>query len=130
MLNIVVPMAGAGRRFAMAGYVDIKPVIPIHGTPMIKLVIDNLRPSCRHRFIFICQRAHVEAYALREKLAAWAPGGSVIQVEGLTEGAACTVLAATSAINNGDALMIANSDQFIDSDIDAFSSAWRPGSTV
>lgn len=120
MLNIVVPMAGAGRRFATAGYEDIKPLICIHGTPMIKLVIDNLRPHCAHRFIFICQRDHADAYGLRAKLASWAPGGILIRIDGLSAGAACTVLAAKSLINNEDALMIANSDQFIDSDIDDF----------
>jgi dTDP-glucose pyrophosphorylase len=119
-LNIVIPMAGAGSRFATAGYADIKPLIPIHGTPMIKLVIDNLRPAHPHRFIFICQRAHVDAYDLRSQLSTWAPGSVLMQIDGLTEGAACTVLAAKTLIDNGDALMIANSDQFIDTDIDDF----------
>lgn len=59
MLNIVVPMAGAGSRFAVAGYADPKPLIPVHSVPMIKVVIDNLTPACEHRFIFICQAAHV-----------------------------------------------------------------------
>ena len=62
MLNIVIPMAGRGSRFADAGYADPKPLIPVHGVPMIRLVIGNIRPSCAHRFIFICQRAHVQAY--------------------------------------------------------------------
>ena len=74
MLNIVIPMAGAGSRFAKEGYADPKPLIPVHGQPMIKVVINNLRPSRDHRFIFICQRAHVAAYGLKEKLSAWAPG--------------------------------------------------------
>ncbi|EKD70837.1 MAG: hypothetical protein ACD_46C00376G0003, partial [uncultured bacterium] len=29
MLNIVIPMAGAGSRFSKAGYIDPKPLIPI-----------------------------------------------------------------------------------------------------
>lgn len=120
MLNIVIPMAGAGSRFAQEGYVDPKPLIPVHGQPMIKVVIDNLRPKCAHRFIFICQRTHVAAYGLKEKLYAWAPGCSIIELDGLTEGAACTVLAAKSLINNDDALMIANSDQYVDCNIDSY----------
>ncbi len=58
MLNIVIPMAGAGSRFAVAGYKDPKPLIPIHGVPMIRLIIENLKPSSEHKFIFICQKAH------------------------------------------------------------------------
>ena len=59
MLNIVIPMAGAGSRFVDAGYQDPKPLILINKTPMIKVVIDNLRPAQAHRFIFICQKQHI-----------------------------------------------------------------------
>lgn len=120
MINIIIPMAGAGSRFANAGYKDPKPLIPVHGTPMIKVVIDNLRPAKTHRFIFICQSSHVEAYGLQEKLNLWAPGCVVLQLNGLTEGAACTVLAAKEFIDNDAALMIANSDQYVDISIDNY----------
>ena len=76
MLNIVIPLAGHGSRFAKAGYSLPKPLIPVHGVPMIQLVIDNVRPSTPHRFVFVCQRAHLETYDLAERLEAWAPGCS------------------------------------------------------
>jgi dTDP-glucose pyrophosphorylase len=120
MLNIVIPMAGAGSRFNVAGYIDPKPLIPVHGKPMIKLVIENLTPEQKHRFIFICQSVHVAKYGLREKLNAWAPGCIVIEINGVTEGAACTVLSAKSFIDNDSPLMIANSDQFVDMDINEY----------
>lgn len=120
MLNIVIPMAGAGSRFANEGYSDPKPLIKVHGLPMIKLVIENLRPKQEHRFIFICQREHVIKYGLNEKLKLWAPNSILVQIDGVTEGAACTVLAAESLIDNDSQLMIANSDQFIDILIDDY----------
>lgn len=120
MLNIVIPMAGAGSRFAKNGYKDPKPLIPVHGVPMIKLVIDNLRPSVPHRFIFVCQNVHIAAYGLDEKLASWAPGSVMIGIDGVTDGAACTVLKAKQYIDNDDSLMIANSDQYVDVDINAY----------
>ena len=43
MINIVIPMAGAGSRFANAGFKDPKPLIKINDIPMIKIVIDNLK---------------------------------------------------------------------------------------
>ena len=110
-------MAGAGSRFAKEGYKDPKPLIPINGIPMIKVVIDNLKPNGACHFIFVCQTKHVEEYGLREKLTHWAPGADIVEIDGITEGAACTVLAAESIINNEYPLMIANSDQFIDLDI-------------
>lgn len=119
-LNIVVPMAGAGSRFSKAGYVDPKPLIKIHDTPMIEVVVSNLRPQMPHRFIFIVQSAHAEAYGLREFLPRISNGGLVIEINGLTEGAACTVLHARDLINSDDPLMIANSDQYIDCDINTY----------
>lgn len=120
MLNIVVPMAGRGSRFASAGYKDPKPLITLHGMPMIRVVIENLRPDRPHRFIFVCQNEHVAAYGLRDKLTAWAPGCEIIGLDGITEGAACSVLAARHLIDNDDALMIANSDQYVKCEINTY----------
>src|SRR5579863_3965133 len=120
MLNIVIPMAGRGSRFADAGYTVPKPLISVHGVPMIRLVVENLRPSESHRFIFICQRVHADEYDLRGQLARWAPGCVLIEIDGITEGAACTVLTARDFINSADPLMIANSDQYVDTSIDRY----------
>lgn len=120
MLHIIVPMAGAGSRFAVAGYQDPKPLIQVHGVPMIKVVIDNNTPKRDHKFIFICQGKHVADYGLREKLSAWAPGCEIVELDGLTEGAACTVYAAKHLINNDHPAMICNSDQWCDLDINAY----------
>jgi dTDP-glucose pyrophosphorylase len=113
-------MAGAGSRFAKEGYKDPKPLIPVVGTPMIQLIIQNLRPSGAHRFIFVCQQKHLEQYRLREKLSSWAPNCEIVALNGLTEGAACTVLAARHLIDNETPLMIANSDQYVDIDINEY----------
>lgn len=121
-LIIVVPMAGRGSRFAVAGFEDPKPLIKVDGIPMIRLVIDNIRPLRPHRFVFVCQREHVEHYGLAQSLSKWAPGCSVIQIDGVTEGAACTVLEAATEISDAP-LMIANSDQYIDTKIDDYLSA-------
>lgn len=114
MITIVIPMAGRGSRFADAGYTTPKPLIPIHGVPMIRLVIENIRPSRPHRFVFICQAEAVAEYGLRERLAAWAPGSGLVELNGVTEGAACTVLEAVDEIDLEQPLMIANSDQYVD----------------
>ncbi|NMZ69246.1 MobA-like NTP transferase domain-containing protein [Pseudomonas peli] len=120
MLNIIIPMAGAGSRFQKEGYTLPKPLISVNGVPMIRLVIENLKPSVPHRFIFICQKVHVDEYDLKAKLKAWAPNCEIVTVDGLTEGAACTVLAAENLIDSDEPLMIANSDQYVDVDIDFY----------
>jgi dTDP-glucose pyrophosphorylase len=121
-LTIVVPMAGRGSRFADAGFTDPKPLIRIKGVPMIKLVIDNLRPSQPHRFVFICQREHVAAFDLQRLLGEWAPGCHLVELDGVTEGAACSVLAAEAFLDDSP-LMIANSDQYLDMAVDDYLAA-------
>lgn len=120
MLNIVIPMAGRGSRFADAGYSDPKPFIPVCGVPMIELVINNLRPTFVHRFIFICQKEHLQRYSFAERLLQLAPGCEVIGLNGHTEGALCSVLAAEGIIDSNEPLLIANSDQWVDINIDDF----------
>lgn len=123
MMNIVVPMAGRGSRFAQAGYQMPKPLIDIHGHPMIEYVVSNIRPDQDHRFIFICQQEHLEKYDLMKRLEQIAPGCIVVAVDHITDGAACTVLLAEQYIDNDDPLMIANSDQYVDTDINKYIAA-------
>ena len=122
-LQIVIPMAGRGSRFADAGYEKPKPIIDVLGRPMIELVVENLRPAISHGFVFIIQAAHDEQYAVRDTLRKIAPGCEIIELQGITQGAAETVLAARAALDPDAPLLIANSDQFVDASIDAFLAA-------
>lgn len=118
-LQIVIPMAGVGSRFTREGYQKPKPLIAVGHTPMIKVVIDNLRPSRPHHFIFICQKQHVATYDLRSALSTWAPRCTIVELDGVTDGAARTVLAAKDVFEDSP-LMIANSDQYVDIKIDRY----------
>ncbi len=123
-------MAGRGSRFSAQGYKVAKPLIEIHGMPMIRVVINNIRPRCAHRFIFLCLNEHIEQYQLDARLTEWAPGAKIVPVAGVTEGAACTVLLAKSLIDTESPLMIANSDQWIDVDINDYLAAMRGNSGI
>jgi hypothetical protein len=105
-------MAGAGSRFAQAGYTFPKPLIEVNGKPMIQVVVDNL--NVESHFIFIVQKEHYEKYNLKSVLNLISPGCDIIQVDGLTEGAACTTLLAKHLIDNNEPLLMANSDQFVE----------------
>ena len=120
MLNIVIPMAGRGSRFANEGYLLPKPLIDVRGKPMIERVVENLTPKSKHKFIFLVLEDHIQSYAIDAKLQNLAPGCEIIVVHSVTEGAACTVLLAKGLINNTDSLMIANSDQWINYDINEY----------
>lgn len=117
-LNLVIPMAGAGSRFQEAGYTFPKPLIDVNGAPMIELVVKNLNIDAN--YIFIVQKSHYEKYNLAEMLNQVKPGCKIIQVDGVTNGAACTTLLAKSLIDCDQPLVIANSDQYIEYDSNEF----------
>jgi NDP-sugar pyrophosphorylase family protein len=120
MINIVLPIAGRGSRFSNAGYSLPKPLIPIHGIPMIEFVVNNVRPSKPHRFIFVALQEHLDHLGMNDTLNRITPNCEIVPVSEVTEGAACTVLLAKNLINNEDQLMIANSDQWVDIDINDY----------
>ena len=111
-LNVLIPMAGAGSRFAQAGYTFPKPLIEVRGKPMIQVVVENL--NIEANYIFLVQREHYETYNLKYLLNLIAPGCKIVQVDGITEGAACTTLLAKEHIDNDAPLVMANSDQFVE----------------
>ena len=117
-LNVLIPMAGAGSRFEQAGYTFPKPLIDVKGKPMIQVVVENL--NIEANYIFIVQKSHREKYNLDTLLNLITPGCKIVEVEGVTEGAAVTALMAKEYINNGAPLFFANSDQFAEWDSNEF----------
>ncbi|MDC0940369.1 HAD-IA family hydrolase [Candidatus Pelagibacter sp.] len=110
-LNILIPMAGAGSRFQKAGYIFPKPLIEINNKPMIQLVLDSL--NLDGNYIFIVQKEHQLKFNINSVLKILKPNSKIIELDEITEGAACTTLLAKKFINNNNPLIIANSDQFI-----------------
>ena len=77
-MNVLIPMAGAGSRFAQAGFTFPKPLIEVRGKPMIEVVVRNLNVEAN--YIFIVQREHYEKYSLQYLLNLIAPGCRIVQV--------------------------------------------------
>ncbi len=112
-INIVIPMAGAGSRFSQAGYTFPKPLIDVNGKPMIQVVVNNL--NIDGRYIFIVRKEHVDKYNISMLLKIITNNKcEIIEVDSLTEGAACSVLLAKEFIDNDTPLLIANSDQYME----------------
>jgi dTDP-glucose pyrophosphorylase len=81
---------------------------------MIQVVVENL--NIKANFIYLVQKAHYEKYNLKYLLNLITPNCKIVQVDGVTEGAACTTLLAKEYFDNDKHLLIANSDQFIEWD--------------
>ena len=119
MINIVIPMAGAGSRFARAGYEKPKPFIDVAGKPMIVSVLENLAyPDAR--YILIARQEHLQQ---EKELVVWIEQNYnvvFVTVEALTEGTACTVLFARHLLRSTLPVVVANSDQIIDINFEDF----------
>ena len=117
-LNVLIPMAGAGSRFESAGFTFPKPLIDVNGKPMIQVVVDNL--NIEANYIYVVQKKHREKYNLDTLLNLITPNCKIVEVDSLTEGAACTALMAKEYINNDYPLFFANSDQYVEWDSNEF----------
>ncbi len=111
-INIVIPAAGQGKRFIEAGYQYPKPLIIIDGRPMLDFVLSNFDRKGNN--ILLVQEQHIKQYCIEDILKNEGFTVKILPVTNLTEGAACTVLLAKSLIDNEHELIIANSDQYLD----------------
>ena len=118
-MNVLIPMAGAGSRFEQMGYTFPKPLIDVTGKPMIQMVTENL--NIEAKYIYIVQKEHYEKYNLKYLLNLITNNNcEIVQIDSLTEGAACTTLLAKEFIDNDEPLLIANSDQVVEWDSNEF----------
>ena len=119
-INVLIPMAGAGSRFKKAGFKKPKPLIDVDGIPMIQRVVENINmPLANH--IFIVQHQHiVENPEIKKYLENCVKTATVIEISGLTEGAACTTLLAKHTFDDNNPLIICNADQWVDWDSSHF----------
>lgn len=103
VLNVVIPMAGRGRRFQEAGYKVPKALLNVGNMPMINRVVENLTPDTAHRFLLIS----------REGVKPKIKNGQVITLDHETQGAVSTMQEVEHLIGRDDPLIIANCDQLL-----------------
>lgn len=113
MINIVIPMAGAGSRFQKAGYKLPKPFIDVNGKMMIERVLDGIRYPNAHYTLIIRKEFEIENKAMLEKLSR-EYNIAFVSVEKLTQGASCTALAAMEIINNSFPVVFVDSDNIFE----------------
>jgi len=119
-MNILIPMAGAGSRFAEKGYKLPKPLIDVAGEPMIKRCLDSLGMKGQHIFIIRTYENREHYKQLRHVLEQATKEPIIIEIDQLTEGAACTCLLAKEYINNDEPLISVNCDQIMEWDASHF----------
>lgn len=113
-MNVVIPMAGRGRRFVEAGDATPKPLIMVRGRPMYGWAMDSLPLKLAKRLVFVCLAEHLAARALEADIRAryGRLDPIILGLDRVTEGQACTVLAARTHIDSDEPLVIYNADTY------------------
>src|SRR6266542_2954122 len=108
MINIGVPMAGRGSRFAGIEDDAPKPLIQVvPGKAMIEYVIDYLTLPEPHRFIFICLAAHERLHNFKKFFQAKTRGHQIVLAREITAGPAASALLAAPFVDNENELLVA-----------------------
>jgi dTDP-glucose pyrophosphorylase len=128
-LNLVIPAAGLGSRFRAIGVDTPKPLIPVLDIPMIGWVIANFQLTPQDELWIITRKddqipTKMETFVSKIKNTI-----HFIELDELTDGAATTLQYALDQIPNAEAVLSANSDQFVSSDVSQFIESVRSGNS-
>lgn len=117
-MNILMLMAGEGKRFLDAGGFLPKPFINIDGNPMF-LCASRALPR-GNKYIFVARSEHLEKYNVYDIAQEEFKNLEIIKTDKVTEGQASTALLAEKLINNDVPLLLGACDSEITYDIQRF----------
>lgn len=128
-LNLVIPAAGLGSRFRAIGIDTPKPLIPVLDIPMIGWVIANFQLTPQDEIWIITRKddqipTKMETFVSKIKNVI-----HFVELDELTDGAATTLQYALDQIPDVEAVLSANSDQFVSSDVSQFIESVRSGNS-
>ena len=114
MINIVVLMAGEGRRFKDAGYGRIKPFIEIFGRMMVERVLDGVKIKDA-KYILVIRESFFRDYSEElSHIKGKCNNVSFTSVRETTTGALSTALSAYDKITPFDPVVFIDSDNLFD----------------
>jgi NDP-sugar pyrophosphorylase family protein len=128
-LNLVIPAAGLGSRFRAIGVDTPKPLIPVLDIPMIGWVIANFQLTPQDEIWIITRKEDQIPEEMKTIISKIKNVIHFIELDEVTDGAATTLQFALDLIPAEEAVLSANSDQFVSSDISEFIEMVRSGSS-
>ena len=109
--QLIIPMSGLGSRFVRAGYSDPKPLIKVHGHPMIEWVL-RMFPG-EDDPIFICRKDHIEQTPMQEILTRLKPKGRIVVIEGAKLGPVAALMAAENDLDDHRPALVTYCDYYM-----------------
>ena len=113
-INVVLPIAGLGKRFVDGGYETPKPLIKVGNKTILEKSLESLEYiDCN--LIFIVRQEHVEQFKIDEFIKSkFGEDCKIIVIDYVTEGALCTCLLAEEYINKEEPLVIFTPDCYFE----------------
>ena len=121
MINLVVPLTLPAREIEDAGHTEPQPFIPVSGRPLIQHVVENLRPSFEHQFIYVVDPEDMTMH--RRRALGISSDAQVVYCWSAPRTLAAAAVMARESIDADEPLVIAGCQQFIDVDLDRFYAA-------
>lgn len=115
-LQVIMPMAGRGKRYLEAGYEVPKPLIEVRGEPMFRQALRSIQDigiPVDYRFVVL--REHCEKFDIEEKIRAQIPAAKITVLKDVTRGAAETVSLGLDGADACAPLLIMDCDLYFQS---------------
>lgn len=117
-LQVVIPMAGLGKRFRDSGVLVPKPLIPVDDSPMFMKAINSLESlNTELSFFFVIREEDEIHHSLATIVSKFVPGATVVQLKSPTSGAIETVLQGASKLDADEPLLVLDCDIAFRSDL-------------
>jgi hypothetical protein len=119
-IQLVIPAAGLGSRFASVGISTPKPLIDVLNLPMIAWVIGNFSLNNLDKIIIVTRpelKLKENLYPFLTKLRCEV---EFIYASHVTQGPAISVALAEESLDMNQALIVANSDQYVSANLTHF----------
>lgn len=114
-MQVMILMAGEGKRFAEVGYKDPKPLIKVGNKCLIELVLDNICNELKSfdKLIILCKKEHIPR--LEPILTRYKQHFKelVYSTQYDLSGPSFSILLASNYLNENEPIIICNSDQYI-----------------
>jgi NDP-sugar pyrophosphorylase family protein len=120
-MKVIIPMSGLGSRFIASGYFDPKPLIKVHGKPIIDWVVKMFSPC--DDFIFICRDEHLQNTNMRQELERVAPRGQIISIQNHKRGPVYAVSKIFNQLQDDEPILVSYCDYYMRWNYEAFKKA-------
>lgn len=118
MINVVVPLTLPAKETEETGHSEPRPFIPVSGRPLVQHVVDNLRPTFEHQFVYVVDPEVMTMH--RRRSLGISSDSQVVYCWNAPRTLATAACMARESVEMGDPLVIAACEQYIDVDLDRF----------